>query len=417
MDRNGLLARLVSIQVEVLRRVTERKQERLALLVSERTGHAAHADSQFASHRLPSLPPEIIAQIFRQLYFVESKAISYIYFPANLDAKSTVWAFIEDRYTPNDWKHIIGREIPLVVVQEGGLPSELGLNQVQSLLGTQPRIAQPGAQDNASIPTSSATVLLTAKGWPELKDRLNSLFQFTWRCLILAYHTPTHRTDPQVNVEMVNTMTRLCGPKLAELDRLVIDPFCNSVFGTGDDREGDYRIDTSAENTFEGAVENLKLRSASLPLHSLPLRDLRRYLAHVTELEVYIPANSASLRRDVLEECCRYLQPFLDTLMKLILSVVSLRFSDRIDPSPGGPRRPNLFPKLKSLSLSYSLGCITRDGLECFDCPSLVDLSILSECNRHGRDRTSAASLHRAFPLLQTIAFSMEDLPVCLHIL
>jgi len=171
MDSTYLPMRLIKMQLEVLRQVMERKEEELRGLVAKRSIHLKEANDQLTSKSLPSLPIEILAQIFRSLYNIESRDTGSYHWD------DTIWKLMHDKHAPSAFRHIIRSEIPVVVTQAeiGRMYSELSLPDVRVLLGGQPRTFQPQQLDSIVMSSSSTTVMITAEGWPELKEGLHEL--------------------------------------------------------------------------------------------------------------------------------------------------------------------------------------------------------------------------------------------------
>ncbi len=263
------------MQLEVIGRVIDSKQEELKGLVTETSVHISHANGQLASQPLPSLPNEVLAQIFRSLYFIEGRDTGLRLWD------NTVWKLVDDKRTPSTFRRIIRSEIPVVVTQAeiGRSCSELNLPEVQVLLGKQPRAFQPQQLDNIISPSSSTTMMITAEGWPELKEGLHDLCRIPWRCLIFAHDSNEYCA--KLKLPMVNTVIHECGHKLADLDRLVVIPF--EISESDDElRAGDPLI-----KNLEQYVP--RIRAASLSLRLLLLPGLRHFLSRVTDLEVSIP--------------------------------------------------------------------------------------------------------------------------------
>jgi len=160
------------MQVEVFRRAMERKQDELCALVEEETCLITLADDRLAPNALPTLPTEVIAQIFASLYFIEGPI-------GNIDANSTLQNFLDDSGTTEDWRHLIQREIPGVITSTGedDMRVRSMVDEVKELLGPHPRL-WPTDDLDAALSGSSTTVLATVNGWPLLEDRLHNLCKF-----------------------------------------------------------------------------------------------------------------------------------------------------------------------------------------------------------------------------------------------
>ncbi len=411
MDSTNLLTRLAGIQLEVLRRATERKEKDLKGLVVEKSNYLTHANEQLISKSLPSLPSEIIAQIFRSLYLIESRSVASAEILFDQYSQSTVWAFVNDKHTPEDWRSIIQSEVPVVVTQAqvGHELSELHLREAHTLLGTRPRTFQPQGLDNGIL-SSSTTVLVTAEGWPELKKGLGDLCGFPWRCLIFAHLPKAHEVlNAQLELAMVNTIFAECGHKIADLERLVILPF---KISEGDDvyRVGQSAGEPSAFNILKDRAP--KLRVASLPLPLLLWPGLRHYLSRVTDLKVFI------LPLRDFEKISVYFRPFSDTLVKLTL-LEGRR--DKNFPLIDGVGSPISFSRLESLSIQASdyAQWIIWNALSCINCPTLITLSRshhqASSIGLPDR-RISAIFLHTKFPLLESYNITLGNYDVRLEV-
>ncbi len=119
MDRLGLLIHLSSMQADVLRRVTERKHEELKALIDDKNQHLSQANKHILSkpQALPSLPNEIISQIFRQLQFIESAC-----------DESTLQRFLDDEGTADAWRQLVEIETPLVITGTGSVELAPNIN-------------------------------------------------------------------------------------------------------------------------------------------------------------------------------------------------------------------------------------------------------------------------------------------------
>lgn len=421
MDKTGLLINLVNIQVEVLRRVMERKQEDLMNLASEKSVHLTNANNQLQSKLLPSLPVEIITQIFCSLYFIESSEKR----PRN----STLWALMDDSRTPTDWQRFIQDCIPTMATETrlSADWSELHPDSrltIQSLLGAQPNNISPGVINSIASSSLPATVLMIANDWPILTERWDDLCQIPWHCLVLADSFDGSRTEG-FELAMLNEVVEKFRRKLSEIDSLVVST--NELEGPvskykkEQDEEYDHPYIEDQLVARNRKVHVPKLRTASLPLRLLRNPGLRPYLNLLTELEVDIPSD-VQAQKMKFDRICVDLQPFSATLVKLRLSDVRRSFRWRFSHNFGNPYElpsidgsfcQTLFPKLRSLSLKNFVGCIAWDAIRCLDCPLLTELSInLDTFDDISEDFPSAASLHGRFPSVQTIILPVKDYPV-----
>jgi len=104
--------RINSMQVEVFRRAMESKQDDLKSLITERSNLLTLVVDKSSSKSLPTLPSELIAEVFASLYLMENKA--------NVDSeKTTLQRLLEDSNLSDDWKHLIRGVIPAVFAGDG----------------------------------------------------------------------------------------------------------------------------------------------------------------------------------------------------------------------------------------------------------------------------------------------------------
>lgn len=316
MDRTGRLMRFVSVQLEVLNRVMQRKQAELKRMVAEKSVHIAHANAQLASKSLPILPDEIIAKIFNFSYFVQSKDTAYTVAMGVRTLPSEEWqpiakVFADDSLTPEYWRRLVQSVIPVVVTQARlsgtGEFSELDIPKVQALLGTRPMVVrQHELGTGTALSPSSTTLMVTPRAWREMKDELEDLCRFPWNYFVFAHSEHSyHGRNANDMLAMVDTLIRECGNNFADLDRLVILPFHTPKVNNAN------RIKSLSDGNPQAIVEEWipRLRAASLPLRLLQLPGIHRILKHVTELELCTPYGNDALSVD-FEELSGYLRPF-----------------------------------------------------------------------------------------------------------
>ncbi len=412
--------RLNDMQVEVFRRAIERRQDDLKGLVKEKAAIFSLTTDRLASKSLPTLPNEVIAQIFSSLYFVEEDI--YARTPAcvaleDTHASTTLQRFLDDSGTSDSWRRIIQRHIPGVFTGDGEDEFRRLLTiQEKELLGPHPRIL-PTDDLDAQLSGSSTTVFTSVTGWPKLKDKLHDLVP--WRNLIISAHQ--HNSPSRVQrMEIMNSMVQNFGHKLANLERLEVYPFRDDgIFVSDLPMWGPLEVvGSDGQHVMES-----KLRAARLPLQFL--HDLHPFLRNATEFETGIPSQLKDLTSG-FSVFADYLRPYANTLVDLTLSDTARdhrwRFwsaAPEIDlptkpfPNADDQGRPISLPQLKRLTLNGFAECILLDALSTFVCPSLSELSIslgwyVPQDKRRNR-RVSAASLHKLHPFITCIDICPHD--------
>ncbi|KLO19741.1 hypothetical protein SCHPADRAFT_935216 [Schizopora paradoxa] len=431
-DRSNSQMCLVKAQLDVLRRVVIRKQEELNDLERDRIGSLAKANDELASfgRPLPTLPIEIITQVFRMLYVEESKLSSLNSANESISPysderwsiqKSTLWAFADDEHTPEFWRNLVRREIPLVVTQVelGKKFSELHLEEVKRYLGSRPRTMVPHLfkGNHLPLPPFSTTIMVTKDRWKGLNVMLDDIRHIPWHCIIFA-HCDIDGYYVSVSDRLI-TALRKCGSKLAEIDSLVVLPAFDDSQDelSSDSSSGEDAKPCIGGDILEGCIS--KLRAALVPFRRMLLPELRALLKHVTDLEVYTSADCEDFDTTNFEEICDHLRPYTNTLKKLRIwerRGDDWRFSRRNGqvtlPRINGSAQPISFPNLEQLVLEHFPECIFFDAMMCFDCPSLATLAVMTYPYPSYKNQDhviSAASIHDKFPLLELVGISMGN--------
>ncbi len=409
LDKVKVLMRVNNTQAEVFRRIMEHKHDDLKALVEEETDLLSLISDQLAFKSLPTLPNEVIAQIFVSLYFMDD--------PPEYNTSTTLQNFLQDSGTSEPWRRLIRREIPGVFTSDRKFDIRhfIGTDsEAKGILGPRPRKFPTDGSDTL-LSGSSMTVFTSVKGWPKLEDKLRGLCKFPWHNLIVQISPHEHHSLDQ-RMEIMNSLVQNFGHKLANLERLEVSPFredglFNSHWGPVYGFDGQHVI-----------VSNI--RAARLPLQFL--HDLRPLLNNITVLEIGIPGQSKDLTSG-FGTFADYLRPYADTLVDLKMSDSTRDSRWRFwsgtpgivesvkRPFPNGKDqdRPISFPGLQRLTLNDFVDCILMDILSMFECPSLSDVSIsLGQYVHEGerRDcRISAASLHEKHPSLRCIHICLRE--------
>ncbi|KLO19740.1 hypothetical protein SCHPADRAFT_935215 [Schizopora paradoxa] len=423
------LMRVGEVQLEVLRRAISRKQDAIRQLArGGRILDAEYLSKCHKPHRLPTLPTEIIVKIFCSLYFLErgdaqswdNRGTSSRWNPNKPTPKSSVWAFLEDANTPETWRNIIQREIPVVIMQaeSNREDSVLHINAVQDYLGALPRIIRPNQLDSFPHSSSPTTILMTSTDWETLsgEERVN-IGKLPWHCLILAHYE--HRGNYQMHFSYIHQVLAFYKRKLVEIERLIILPFEDSSLQV-DTR---YPNPLLVEPLIEDRIPNIKAASLTLRLMLFPR--LRPFLTQITDLEIHVAMDLDTVQMD-FEEICGYLRPCLNTLENLTIrdggrkSGWWMLSRPKENHYPTLPRLyrsvdPTPLPNLKALALDQFEEGIVLDVFACIGAPSLTKLSV-SSFEYHNdphrvrqRGKTlSVAILHDKFPSLEDISISLE---------
>lgn len=378
------------MQAEVIRRMLEHKQEELDILVQQKSDLLARANDQIASQALPSLPEEIIMQIFADLYWMEGNHRNL-----NDDFESTLQRFIVDSGTSIEWKDLARSQIPTVIGGKTGINPMRSMSHVLRtrfhLFGPNPRVISLQELDKVSedLLQRPSTTIYVDLSKPEGSEKM---FQFPWHNLFLS----TGNLEPPAVIS--STFWKHLPGKLENTDRLEVDSSIEISIP-------DTSVPLVPDKVLDGyPMLAPKLRVALLRSWLLP--GLSPFLSNVTIIEVGISSavdESGRTSIDVLER----LASCSNTLSSLTLSNTINHWSNHPSRVLTAKCRRISFPLLKRLKLTAFSECVLQDILSAVNCPLLSHLSLVVlgglsiPCNID--DRVSAAFLHDLFPELTFI--------------
>lgn len=306
------------MQLEVIKRVAECKQDEFNTLAEERSILLQQVNDHLIPKTLPTMPNEIIARIFSFLYWTEDgkqdgdDTHPWRHFPDKFEnQKPTVQSFLEDHGTSLDWRNLIEREVPVAVACLG---TKYAIKENVNLVGAHPReipMIEMDANRNseALFKRPSITIIATLTGNSTLLEDLEPIRHYPWRNFILSVRG---RSISQDNKGIVRTFVRDYGQKLAELDCLVIYPFHHDIVSAPGG------ILPCEVRDFEGhGILASKLQVARLPPTLLPT--LRPILNNVTALETGVTVFPLTVRTD-MKNLLKMLEPCLNSLISLTLT-------------------------------------------------------------------------------------------------
>lgn len=417
IEKIDSLLRLEGLKLDVLRRAVDRQREQIQTLNDSRKMHLKMANGRLvptASGRpLPSLPSEVVAYICNLLYSL-----------GNEREPSTVRRLVDDLKTPNPWRRLLLRDIP-VVFWEGGLADWRGdrnKEDIANVVGSDPVLCSLHQLCNTKLPFPgfAITVVVDPERWQALETELPTLCQFPWRNLIISGQS--HR-DRDMRTKVMNTLVQGYGHKLAGLDRLDVYPVDDGALLQANLPSWHF-LDAGESQSFAP-----KLRSARLHLRLLP--GLLHILSAVTDLEVGIPGDDSGLTMSV-SDICGFLEPHASTLINLTLMDkarnVPWRRSSTAQLENDNPIRLPFsvanehgdcivsFPRLKTLHLKDFMECTAVDVIQTLDCPLLSDITIeitlYEALGNMENARLSASLLHQVHPSLEGISINLPNFSV-----
>lgn len=303
-----MLIHIDHMQVEVIKRMMNRKQDGLNALIQKRFDLINSANNQIGSKRLPTLPDETIAQILSHLCWAEDDLILS-------NDQTTLQRLVADRDTPRFWKSLIEREAPIAIASSGSKSEAVGNAH---LVGPAPKLL-PMHQSNAVwkdlMEMRKTTIFATLSERPDM-DELEGIRQFPWHSLVLTSKEYGSSED------IMKIFMQRFGHELAALDHLDILPSDTyNVVG----RSGPV-WDPSDGKAFEARIHPApRLRVVRAPSRLLPC--LRPILTNITILDVTIDVGdpqSAAVRARInvlLEGLAHY----SNTLTNLTLTNIAYK--------------------------------------------------------------------------------------------
>lgn len=413
IDGIDSLLRLEGLKLDVLRRAMDCQQETIHTLNGDRCTHLKLADeclaSAVTSRPYPFLPEEIIVRICNFLYYLGGE-----------ESQSTARRFVDDPDTPDSWRRLILRDIPVVFSGESEFETHRDPYfslRVANIVGWDPVVYSMHQLSNNDVRLHgrSITLLVNPKGWQALAEELPKICQFPWRNLILSLDLFWNGED---RMAIMNTFIQNYGHKFACLDRLDIYPFLDNSITTDEDRLWDPLHVLETQDIVP------KLRSALLHLSLLPI--LHQFLSAITTLEIGIPGDESALSMN-FTDVYNILKPLANTLVSLILrdDTRNSRWTQESRPRNGDAVSfpvTNVhgnyvtFPQLKRLDLNQIAECIIVHAIRILDCPSLSEITIRTGWDEHKGDvecpRFSASLLHQMHPSLECVTVALQDYSV-----
>ncbi|KLO07788.1 hypothetical protein SCHPADRAFT_1001389, partial [Schizopora paradoxa] len=400
------LTRLNDMQLDIMRRTMEKRHEYSKALINDRSSMLSQLDL-ITPKRLPQLPNEIIAQIFRRLYLDDS------WFNRN----TTIGHFIADNGTPEDWKNLVRREVPVVMVEDGSVNSCLFFSreEAQDVIGFRPTIVSPLSEESI-LSGSQVTVWVDPTLWPKFSEQLHNARQ--WDNLFIE--SSGYRVTSQSRTAMMNDLIQKFGNKLAGIRQLFI--YLEDDDSGESDRHLSSWYTSAAEDNSYSTLSTPCLRVARVPFPLIP--GLRQFLSQITDLEFTIPGNSLRTNFNVVVDVLR---SHADTIVCLKisdearLSSWNMQSDDEDDDTklplvPRGERHVVLFSRLKRLVLQKFPERVLLDALTAFDCPVISSVSVemgiyrpwpLQVGNQEDSKQFSANFLQAAFPSVECVAVKL----------
>ncbi|KLO15440.1 hypothetical protein SCHPADRAFT_902337 [Schizopora paradoxa] len=406
IDRIRMLLHMNSMQLEIFRRVVQDKQETLEALEIEKSKIMGQINERRSPIPLPTLPNEILGQIFAHLYWSETDSLlpGYLDFPAD---GFTLQRLIDDGTTP-EWKTFINNQLPCILTTSG---TEREWRMFANFFGPHPRILR--LQDLHQIPEDvlerpSTIVSISLSDGLGVMEELENIRQKPWRDIFFSVFA--HSESSTTPKEVLKGILQSFGDKMARLDRLT---FYENSPNTYDAGSPDQASSFAETKRLEGLASSF---NAYLPLHLVPT--FHPITSNISDLETTIPMTFESI--DPTSD----VENLFQVLMLCSKSLTSLTITQGPTLAlPSGSqarvRRPILFPQLKRLDLNSLPESIVSNILSSVECSSLRHFSLLvlpdipggnSQTNKGTTGRISANSLSILFPHLNYISASLGEL-------
>ncbi|KLO18147.1 hypothetical protein SCHPADRAFT_936413 [Schizopora paradoxa] len=388
------------MQLEVLSRAVERKQQDINTFTKDKSDSITRANDQFAHLPLPTLPNEILSQIFSRLYWADTIEDS---------ETSTLKRLADDSGTAESWKCFIQSCIPTAVTT-GGAFRMLHSSKDQLIrdhVGPQPNVLSISrllAEGCENILRNPSTVIFTT-----ILDsqELEMISHLPWHNLFVSTKT-TSVTSPE---EILHSFVQSLGAKLAELDLLTVYPLRDDMaepfpsFGN---------IELSLGRQFASTIHKAQLRLNTLHTF-LPL------LENIVDLELTISSRIDSPIG--VEALLKLLASIPDTLESFTLKdfegypgVTIVATHSNLIHSPVAPTiaaNRILFPRLNRLNIASFPECIVRDILSTINCTVIRHLCLtFRSCicfDEVVPDYVSATMLHNLMPGLRHIELQSDS--------
>lgn len=376
------------MQLQVLCRVMEWKQEEVAALQAEKTHdiHSANTIVRDEHYRSPNLPVEIILRIFSFLYWSDRRS-------------KTIKRLLNDPKTSRSWGNAIRKQLPFVIA-EGEEHLETCLTEMG--LGPDPEFVPLGG-DLESLSHRSNNLSLVLTDIPTNED-----------ALIRALHQPLHQLTLHLDVSYAvdNRLPRMiisCRDVIPKLRYLVVKqeaPYTRSyeeavLLGT---HGNDWRVEE-----WERARKDSKLRFAVIPMAFI--QPLTPVLNNLEELELTVPAHIVEF------------SAFADILKLLPASLLVLKLCDSTPFWKDPPRFAELTPHsegkllhLKELKISNFIPRVSQAIMRTIVCPQLESFSIdmMGTAERHD-EKLELSFVSDIYPELRVLQLYPENLLVSRH--
>ncbi|KLO15439.1 hypothetical protein SCHPADRAFT_902336 [Schizopora paradoxa] len=405
-DRIRMLMHVNSIQLEVLRRATQHKQDEANALATQKSNLTAQIDESRTPSVLPTLPNEIIEHIFSYLYWLEDSRLPD--HPA--DSGTTLQKLLADDDTSDEWKKLINRQIPCLLKTSG---ADANVQMFGPYLGPHPRVMSfqdLTRETNDIVGRPSTTIVINLSDGMQTTEILEGIRHKPWNDVFISGFGETRASvSPS---EVIKSLVEKFGEKLAGLNRLQLVENSWSTFNETFHAYAGASTDASGTGLPPPELAHIR---AHLPPRLLPL--FRSVLHSVSNLETIIPSSFDS--GEMMSDIDALFQESRLALCSNNLS--SLTITNVLSSLPSGKarkRRRLSFPRLKHLCLkSFTKGNIL-DVLGAMDCPSLSHFTLILQTippsdmdPREDRECPVTASLlHKMFPNLEFISAGLGEL-------
>lgn len=404
-----MLMHINSIQLEILRRATQQKQDESKALVTQKFEVTSLIDGQRTPpiKLLPTLPNETIAQIFSYLYWFEDDRRPG--HPVEPEDGTTLQRLLDDDDINDEWKNLINEQIPCLLKTSG---ADANLRVFGPHLGPHPTILsiRDLHRDTEDIVERSSTTIVVnlSKGMQAIED-LECIRQKTWHNVFISeFGEIKTSTEP---MDAIKALVQKFGKKLAGLDRLELYETSQNTFANNLEANGGALTEDSGSE-----VLSLQLAHAHLPTHFLPI--FHPILSSISELETTVPVLfGADEMSSDLDGLFQALASCSDSLSSLtIMNAQSALTVNR--PREGCHL---LFPQLKRLCLNAFTKDNILDVLSAMSCPLLSHFTLnmyvkLLSMDGVSDGRTecpiSARTLNDMFSNLEFISVSFGEFDV-----
>lgn len=396
------------MQLEILRRAVQNKQESLKSLEDEKSRIVEMIDEEQSLAPLPTLPAEILGQIFSYSYWSEMNNFA----PPGVDCRTTLQRFLDDGGTTVRWKEFINRQIPCVVTTSD---MEDEWRTLRYIFGPHPRLQllRNLRKDSEDVwERSSSTIVIGLSEGRKAMQELENISLKPWhKIFLLDFGYPNQNFEL---ADVTESLMQIFGNKLASLERLALFKISSNSFSNEHHVIQSLSL-AGARSSWESTSELPRLRfSPHLPPVFQPI------LPNVSSLQIDFPMHFAP-GRDLSDT---------DTLLEVLISCSSTLTTVHIVGQPSvasGPtreRRRHPFPLLNRIHLNSNAESFVLDIFSAMDCPSLRQLALFiypsysyesrEESNNHRIiDPVSARLLNDMFPSLEHIWICLGNSQVC----